>query len=94
MIGKAVRPASLFAFAFFKEVATITDPVLDSVDGLLDDPGLLALSTRALTSRSPGSGKVGREGIAPDRLLRCAVLKHIKGWSYRELHHELRVSLL
>ena len=32
---------------------------------------------------SPGSDNVGREGIAPDRLLRCAVLKHIKGWSYR-----------
>jgi transposase, IS5 family len=94
VIGKTVRPASLFAFAFFKEVASIADPVLDSVDGLLDDRGLLALSTRALTSRSPGYGKVGRAGIAPDRLLRCAVLEHIKGWSYRELHRELRVSLL
>jgi transposase, IS5 family len=47
-----------------------------------------------LASRSPGSDKVGRAGIAPDRLLRCVVLKHIKGWSYRELHRELRASLL
>jgi hypothetical protein len=39
------------------------------------------LSTQTLASRSPGSDKVGRQGIAPDRLLRCAVLKHIKGWS-------------
>ena len=54
----------------------------------------MALSTQALASRSPGSDKVRREGIAPDRLLRCAVLKHIKGWSYRELHRELRASLL
>jgi IS5 family transposase len=53
----------------------------------------VALSTQALAKRSPGSNKAGREGIAPDRLLRCVVLKHIKGWSYRELHHELRVSL-
>jgi transposase, IS5 family len=68
--------------------------MLDSVDGLLDDPELLALSTQALASRSPGSDKVGRQGIAPDRLLRCVVLKHIKGWSYRELHRELRASLL
>jgi IS5 family transposase len=94
VIGKTVRPASLFAFAFFKEVAAISDPTLDSVDWLLEDPDLLALSTQALASRSPGSGKVGREGIAPDRLLRCVVLKHIKGWSYRELHRELRASLL
>ena len=94
MIGNTVRPASLFAFAFFKEAAAISDPVLDSLDLLLEDPELLALSIQALATRSPGSSKAGREGIAPDRLLRCVVLKHIKGWSYRELHRELRVSLL
>jgi transposase, IS5 family len=94
VIGKTVRPASLFAFAFFKEAAAISDPVLDAVDRLLEDPALLALSTQALASRSQGSDKVGRQGIAPDRLLRCVVLKHIKGWSYRELHRELRASLL
>src|SRR5215472_13270816 len=68
--------------------------MLDSIDGLLEDPQLMALSTRVLASRSAGSSKSGREGIAPDRLLRCVVLKHLKGWSYRELHHELRASLL
>jgi len=94
MIGKTVRPASLFAFAFFKEAAAISEPMLDSVDYLLEDPQLLALSTQALATRSPCSNKAGREGIAPDRLLRCVVLKHIKGWSYRELHRELRASLL
>jgi transposase, IS5 family len=94
VVGKTIRPASLFGFAFFKEAAAIKEPMLDAVDGLLQDPQLLALSIQALANRSPGSSKVGREGIAPDRLLRCIVLKHIKGWSYRELHRELRASLL
>src|SRR5690348_9184679 len=94
MIGKTVRPASLFAFAFFKEAASIADPILDPLDRLLEDPMLVALSSQALVKRSPGSHKSGREGIAPDRLLRCVVLKHVKGWSYRELHRELRASLL
>src|SRR4029077_7067563 len=94
MLGKTVRPASLFAFAFFKETATIADPVLDPLDCLLEDPMLVALSSEALAKRCPGSNKAGREGIAPDRLLRCVVLKHIKGWSYRELERELRASLL
>ena len=94
MIGKTTRPASLFAFAFFKEAAAIVDPILDPLDRLLEDPELVALSTQALAKRSPGSSKAGREGIAPDRLLRCVVLKHIIGWSYRELHCELRASLL
>jgi hypothetical protein len=90
VIGKTVRQASLFAFTFFKEGAAISDSVLDSVDQLLEDPALLTLSIQALASRSPGSSKVGRQGIAPDRLLRCVVLKHIKGWSYYQLHRELR----
>ena len=94
MIGKTVRPASLFAFAFFKEAVAIADPILDPLDWLLEDPELVALSTQALAKRSPGSNKAGREGMAPDRLLRCVVLKHIKGWSYRQLQRELRASLL
>ena len=94
MIGKMVSLASAFAFAFFKEAAAISEPMLDSLDCLLEDPQLLALSTQALASRSPRSNQAGREGIAPDRLLRCIVLKHIKGWSYRQLHRELRASLL
>ncbi len=94
MIGKLSRPASLFAFAFFKEAAAIADPLLDPIDHLLDDPQLLVLSTQVLATRSPGSARAGRVGIAPDRLLRCLVLKHIKGWSYRELEQELRASLL
>jgi transposase, IS5 family len=94
LIGKTVRQASLFAFAFFKEAAAIRDPMLDALDRLLEDPVLLMLSRQALASRSPGSKQVGREGIAPDRLLRCVVLKHIKRWSFRELHQELRASLL
>ncbi len=65
MLGKMVRPASLFAFAFFKEAATISDPILDPLDCLLEDPVLLALSSEALAKRSRCSNKAGREGIAP-----------------------------
>ncbi len=32
--------------------------------------------------------------IAPDRLLRSCVLKHIKGWSFRVLEREIRSSLV
>lgn len=94
MIGKTVRQASLFAFAFFKEAAAISEPMLDALDSLLEDPQLLALCSQVLASRSPRSNQAGREGIAPDRLLRSVVLKHLKGWSYRQLHRELRASLL
>jgi IS5 family transposase len=32
--------------------------------------------------------------MAPDRLLRCCVLKHLKGWSFRDLERELRSNLV
>ena len=32
--------------------------------------------------------------MAPDRLLRSCVLKHLKGWSFRELERELRSNLI
>ena len=31
---------------------------------------------------------------APDHVLRCCVLKHLKGWSFRELERELRSNLI
>jgi len=44
--------------------------------------------------RRPQLTRTGRDGIAPDRLLRCCVLKHLKGWSFRELERELRSNLI
>ena len=32
--------------------------------------------------------------MAPDRLLRCCVMKHLKGWSFRDLERELRSNLV
>jgi IS5 family transposase len=32
--------------------------------------------------------------MAPDRVLRCCMLKHLKGWSFRELECELRSNLI
>jgi transposase, IS5 family len=68
--------------------------MLEALDSLLEDPQLLALCSQVLASRSPRSHQAGREGIAPDRLLRSVVLKHLKGWSFRQLHREPRASLL
>src|SRR5438105_13753363 len=32
--------------------------------------------------------------MAPDRLLRCCVMKHLKGWRFRDLERELRSNLV
>ena len=94
MIGSLRRQPSLFGFAFFKELACLQDPTLGEIDLLLDDPALVAICSRALAARRHRSMDFGRSTIAPDRLLRCVVLKHLKGWSFRGLEEELRANLL
>jgi hypothetical protein len=93
MIGNTNRQASLFFFAFAKEVSAIKDVTLDDIDLLLQGQ-LVALCAEKLGRRRLRSKEFGRPGIAPDRLLRCVVLKHLKSWSFRELEYELRHSLL
>jgi hypothetical protein len=72
----------------------LKDDLLDPVDQLLDDPALVELVRQCLAKRKPLSTRTGRDGIAPDRLLRCCVMKHLKSWSFRDLERELRGSLV
>jgi IS5 family transposase len=84
----------LFFLPLAQQVALLKDDLLEAVDPLLDDPELIDLVRQCLAARRPQSTRTGRPGIAPDRLLRCCVLKHLKGWSFRELERELCSNLL
>ncbi|HEX8812636.1 MAG TPA: ISNCY family transposase [Terracidiphilus sp.] len=84
----------LFYFPLAQQAALLKDDLLDPVDQLLDDPALVDLVRQCLATRSPLSKRTGRTGIAPDRLLRCSVMKHLKGWSFRDLERELRSNLV
>jgi IS5 family transposase len=84
----------LFYLPLAKQAALLKDDLLEPVDQLLDDPLLVDLVRSCLAARHPASLRTGRPGIAPDRLLRCCVLKHLKGWSFRDLERELRSNLI
>jgi len=94
MIGTTTRQSSLFYTPLARQAALLKDDLLDPVDDLLDDPELVSLVRQRLAARRPLSSRTGRPCIAPDRLLRCCVLKHLKGWSLRELERELRCNLV
>src|SRR5438445_6270007 len=90
MMASSSHQAWLFYSPLARQAALLKDDLLDPVDQLLDDPTLLDLVRQCLATRSPLSQRTGRTGMAPDRLLRCCVMKHLKGWSFRDLERELR----
>jgi hypothetical protein len=94
MIGVTTRQSWLFFQPMAQQVSLLKDDLLDPMDALLADPELVQLVRTCLAGRRPQSTRTGRDGIAPDRLLRCCVLKHLKGWSFRELERELRSNLI
>jgi len=94
MLGSTDHQPSLFYVAFAREAALIKDDLLQPIDTLLEDSSLVGLILEAQARRSPRSRTMGRQSIAPDRLLRCCALKHLKNWSFRELEREVRGSLV
>ena len=94
MIASTSHQAWLFYFPLAQQAALLKDDLLEPVDSLLDDPALLDLVRQCLATRRPLSTRTGRDGIAPDRLLRSCVMKHLKGWSFRALERELRSNLV
>jgi IS5 family transposase len=90
MIAPSSHQTWLFYSPLAQQAARLKDDLLDPVDQLLDDPALVDLVRQCLAKRSPRSTRTGRRGMAPDRLLRCCVMKHLKGWSFRDLERELR----
>ena len=78
MIASTQHQSWLFFLPLAQQVALLKDDLLEAVDPLLDDPELIELVRQCLATRRPPSTRTGRPGIAPDRLLRCCVLKHMK----------------
>jgi len=94
MIGTTSRQSWLFYLPLARQASLLKDDLLDPVDHLLDDSALVELVRQSLAGRRPRSTRTGRPSIAPDRLLRCCVMKHLKGWSFRDLERELRSNLV
>src|ERR1700691_100993 len=94
MIAPTQHQSFLFFTPLAQQITLLKDDLLDPVDHLLDDQELVDRVRACLIARHPNSFRTGRPGIAPDRLLRCCVLKHMKGWSFRDLEREVRSNLL
>jgi IS5 family transposase len=69
----------------------ISDPLLAELDGMLDNPQLLALVRRDLKQHYSRSRR-GRPPVPVEVTLRMTVLRRRKRWSYRQAEQEVRDS--
>jgi len=84
IIDRYIRPAN------FPELKT-TDPILQELDWILDDPYLFDLVRRDFAMHYKPSRK-GRRPIAVEVIWRMTVLRRRKKWPYRQAEQEVRDS--
>jgi len=83
IIDRYPRPANLFAQS--------SDPILQELDGILEDPELFWL-VRSDLRRHYTRSKRGRPTVPIEVTLRLVVLRRRKQWSYRQIEQEVRDS--
>jgi transposase, IS5 family len=70
----------------------MSDPILQELDWIVEDPQLLALVRRDLR-RHYRPSQCGRHSVPVEVLLRLTVRRRVKRWSYRQAEQEVRDSL-
>ena len=63
-------------------------------DQVLDDPELLEAVYQAQGKRRPKSCSLGRKQTPAEVVLRLAVLKHMRNWSFEETEREVRANVV
>ncbi len=84
IIDRYVRPENWMR-------ATLSDPILQELDQLLEDAELFALVRQDL-ARHYKRSKVGRQPVPVEVTLRMIVLRRRKQWTYRQAEQEVRDS--
>lgn len=72
-------------------LASISDPILQELDWILEDPELFRL-VRGDMARHYKHSKYGRHPVPIEVTLRMIVLRRRKQWSYRQIEQEVRDS--
>jgi hypothetical protein len=84
IIDRYVQPENIPA-------ASLSDPILQELDWILEDPELFRLVRRDL-ARHYKRSKRGRHPVPVEVTLRLVVLRRRKQWSYRQIEQEVRDS--
>ncbi len=79
---------------FAAEAEQWMEPWMRQADELLDDEVLLESVYEAQGRRRPKSRRRGRKQTPAEVVLRLAVLKHVRNWSFEETEREVRANVV
>lgn len=88
------RYEPLNVFACVPMLSRQMDPILTSMDRLLDDDALFQAVKADLLTRFPHTASEGRPSTPVDVILRMIVVKHLHGWSFPQTSHFVSASLV
>src|SRR5437867_4174676 len=77
-----------------EEVADLWEPWMRQADQVLEDDALLTLIQQELSKRCKKSKTRGRPSTPAEVVLRLALLKHMRNWSFAVLAREVRANLV
>ena len=93
MVRRRQRERSVWEVVL-PDASKLWPAALRRIDQLIDDEALVEVIAAALEQRYPKSRRRGRHGTPVEVVLRLLILKHLYGWSYAELEHEVRANLV
>jgi len=88
-VPRTAKPQISFADGELLQQGILLEPLLQSISDFLDDHKEMIEAVRRDLQRGLKNPGTGRNGLAPQQVLRSLILMRIKNWNYRELRERI-----
>ncbi len=86
---RTTKPQISFAEWELLQQGILLEPLLQTISDFLDDHEEMIKAVRRDLERGLKNPATGRNGLAPQQVLRSLILMRVKNWNYRELRERI-----
>ena len=86
---RTAKPQISFADWELLQQGILLEPLLQTISDFLDDHEEMIKAVRRDLERGLKNPATGRNGLAPQQVLRSLILMRVKNWNYRELRERI-----
>ena len=86
---RTAKPQISFAEWELLQQGILLEPLLQTISDFLDDHEEMIKAVRRDLERGLKNPATGRNGLAPQQVLRSLILMRVKNWNYRELRERI-----